>query len=193
MTFEERIREHCLRSDMVYEKILSLSCEKDLYILYPLKLADEQILKDNIPKMRKVIKEHIEESEAYTECLGMSYKDWIRHQENQRKELIEKEEKHKKEIPELTDYWIKEGHKVLSEDKWKLWDECVPIRLNDLYEGMELGCCLDIIKRIKEESIEAGIETMRNQGHSGMSWGLMKSMIKAFCDCGDEFLERLGD
>ena len=50
-----------------------------------------------------------------------------------------------------------------------------------------------IYKRIKEESIEAGIETMRNQGHSGMSWGLMKSMIKAFCDCGDEFLEQLGD
>lgn len=34
---------------------------------------------------------------------------------------------------------------------------------------------------------------MRNQGHSGMSWGLMKSMIKTFCDCGDEFLEQLGD
>ena len=33
---------------------------------------------------------------------------------------------------------------------------------------------------------------MRNQGHSGMSWGLMKSM-KTFCDCGDEFLEQLGD
>ena len=131
--------------------------------------------------------------EAYTECLGMSYKDWIRYQEHQRKELIEKEEKHKKEIPELTDYYIEEGHKVLSEDKWKLWDECVPIRLNDLYEGMELGCCLDIIKRIEEESIAAGIETMKNQGHSGMSWGLMKSMIKTFCDCGDEFLEQLGD
>ena len=100
--------------------------------------------------------------EAYTECLGMNYKDWVGHQENQRRELIEKEKKHKEKIPELTDYWIKEGHKVLSEDKWKLWDECVPIRLNDLYEGMELGCCLDIVKRIKEESIEVGIETMRN-------------------------------
>lgn len=62
MTLEERIREHCLRSDLVYERILSLSCEKDLYILYPSKLADEQILKDNIPKMLKVIREHIEES-----------------------------------------------------------------------------------------------------------------------------------
>lgn len=65
MIFEERIREHCLRSDMVYERVLSLSCEKDLYILYPLKLADEQILKDNIQNMRKVIREYIEECELY--------------------------------------------------------------------------------------------------------------------------------
>ena len=65
MTFEERIREHCLRSDMVYEKILSLSCEKDLYILYPSELKDEQILKDNIPKMLKVIRKYISESELY--------------------------------------------------------------------------------------------------------------------------------
>jgi len=34
---------------------------------------------------------------------------------------------------------------------------------------------------------------MKNQGHSGMSWGLMKSMIREFCDCGNEFLEQLGD
>lgn len=69
MTFEERIREYCLRSDVVYERILSLSYEKDLYILYPLKLSDEQILKDNIPKMLKVIREYIDESELYKKCM----------------------------------------------------------------------------------------------------------------------------
>ena len=65
MIFEERIREHCLRSDMVYERILSSQCEKDLYVLYPSKLEHEQILKDNIPKMLKVIKKYINESELY--------------------------------------------------------------------------------------------------------------------------------
>ena len=59
------MREYCLRSGIVYERILSLSCEKDLYILYPSKLANEQILKDNIPKMLKGIREYIEESELY--------------------------------------------------------------------------------------------------------------------------------
>lgn len=71
MTFEERIYEYCLRSDIVYERILSFlsPCGKDLYILYPSELKDEQILKDNIPKMLKVIREYIDESELYKKCM----------------------------------------------------------------------------------------------------------------------------
>ena len=65
LTFEERIREHCLRSDMVYERILSSPGGKDLYVLYPSELENEQILKDNIPKMLNVIKKYISESELY--------------------------------------------------------------------------------------------------------------------------------
>lgn len=65
MTFEERIHDYCLRSDVVYERILSSPCGKDLYVLYPSELEHEQILKDNITKMLKVIREYIEESELY--------------------------------------------------------------------------------------------------------------------------------
>lgn len=63
MTFEEKLREYCLRSDVVCEKIFSPPCEKDLFVLYPSELKNEQILKDNIPKMLKVIKKHISEYE----------------------------------------------------------------------------------------------------------------------------------
>ena len=69
MTFEERIHDHCLRSDAVYKRILSFTYGKDLYVLYPSELEYEQILKDNIPKMLKVIREYIEESELYRECM----------------------------------------------------------------------------------------------------------------------------
>lgn len=126
--------------------------------------------------------------EAYIKCIGKTFKEFKDEQEKMRQDLIRREEEHKKKIPELTKYWIKEGHKVLSQDEW---DRCVPIRLGDLYEGMELGQCLDIIKTVKDNSIVAGIEVMKNQGHSGMSWGLMKSMIYTFCDCGNEFVEAL--
>lgn len=65
MTFEKRIHDYCLRSDVVYERILSSPCGKDLYVLYPSKLEHEQILKDNIPKMLKVIRKYISESKLY--------------------------------------------------------------------------------------------------------------------------------
>ena len=131
--------------------------------------------------------------EAYVECIGKTFKEFKDEQEKMRQDLIRREEEHKKKIPELTKYWIKEGHKVLSQDKWSEWDRCVPIRLGDLYEGIELGQCLDIIKTIKDNSIVAGIEVMKNQGHSGMSWGLMKSMIYTFCDDGEEFIRELDE
>lgn len=100
MIFEERIREHCLRSDVVYERILSLSCEKDLYILYPLKLSDEQILKDNIPKMLKVIREYIDESELYKKCMDRVDK---LHFDSQKTAMINGAHSHQEKADELAE------------------------------------------------------------------------------------------
>ena len=100
MIFEERIREHCLRSDLVYERILSLSCEKDLYILYPLKLADEQILKDNIQKMKKVIREYIHESETYLRCMDKSKEFYFN---SQMKSFVDEAHSHQEKADELAE------------------------------------------------------------------------------------------
>lgn len=101
MIFEERIREHCLRSDLVYERILSLSCEKkDLYILYPLELADEQILKDNIPKMLKVIREYIHESETYLRCMDKSKEFYFN---SQMKSFVDEAHNHQEKVDELAE------------------------------------------------------------------------------------------
>lgn len=100
MIFEERIREHCLRSDLVYERILSLSCEKDLHILYPLELADEQILKDNIPKMLKVIREYIHESEAYLRCMDKSKEFYFN---SQMKSFVDEAHNHQEKVDELAE------------------------------------------------------------------------------------------
>ena len=100
MIFEERIREYCLRSDLVYERILSLSCEKDLYILYPLKLSDEQILKDNIQKMQKVIREYIDESELYKKCMDRVDKFYF---DSQKTTMINEAHSHQEKADELAE------------------------------------------------------------------------------------------
>lgn len=128
---------------------------------------------------------------ASLEVTGSTYFDNLNARELNRQKLIQEEKEYQAKVPELTAVWIEKGHKILSEDKWKKWDECVPIRLSDLYHGMELGMCLDIIKAIDEQSLEEAVEVMKGQGHSGMSWGLMKSMVETFSDKGEEFIELL--
>lgn len=85
---------------MVYERILSLSCERDLYILYPLELADEQILKDNIQKMRKVIREYIDESELYKKCIDKADRF---HFDLQKTAMINEAHNHQEKADELAE------------------------------------------------------------------------------------------
>lgn len=42
---------------------------RGVLILYPYELSNEPILKDNIPRMTKVIREYIKESEMYRKCV----------------------------------------------------------------------------------------------------------------------------
>jgi len=101
-----------------------------------------------------------------------------------------KQEEFRKTISELTDMWIEKGKQILDKDKWDYWAEIVPIRLNDLYQGMELGYCLDIVKILNNNgTLEEAKEEINKQGHSGMSFELVCSMVKEFCERGEEFVK----
>jgi hypothetical protein len=89
----------------------------------------------------------------------------------------------------LTKEWIEKGNAILDEKYHETWAKCVPIRLSDLYQGMELGNCLEIVEQLNNgKTVEEVKPLIENQGHSGMSFGLVCSMIKSFCDRGEEFV-----
>ena len=97
--------------------------------------------------------------------------------------------KYKEAIPELTKEWIEKGNTILDEKYRELWAKCVPIRLGDLYQGMELGNCLEIVEQLNNgKTVEEVKPLIENQGHSGMSFSLVCSMVKSFCDRGEEFV-----
>lgn len=101
----------------------------------------------------------------------------------------EEQRKHKESIPELTKEWIEKGNLILDEKYHEKWAKCVPIRLDDLYQGMELGATLDIVKELNAGcELQKAKEIIEGQGHSGMSFGLVCSMVKSFCDRGQEFV-----
>lgn len=87
--------------------------------------------------------------------------------------------------------WKKKGYEILTEDKWPIWDNIVCVRAKDIYEGMELDASLDIIKILKDSSFEKANEKLDSQGHSGMSYAIVCSIIKDCADNGKEFIKFL--
>jgi hypothetical protein len=126
---------------------------------------------------------------AYKKVTGKT-KSEFDEAEKQRQEEYEREKReHEAAIPKLTIEWIEKGKAILDEKHHETWAKCVPIRLGDLYRGMELGNCLEIVEQLKKgEELEKVKPLIENQGHSGMSFGLVCSMVRAFCDRGDEFV-----
>lgn len=129
---------------------------------------------------------------AYRRITGKTKSEFDEAEKNRQDEYEAELKIHEDLIPELTKEWIKRGHEILDEKYHDLWDECVPIRLGDLYRGMELGATLDIVKVLNEGvDFKIAKSIINGQGHSGMSHGLVCSMIKAFCDRGNDFVNSI--
>jgi len=125
---------------------------------------------------------------AYKKVTGKTKAEFDKAERKRSKKYAKEKRKHEESIPELTKEWIEKGKKLLDEKYYELWIKCVPIRLSDLYQGMELEMCLDIVKELNNGcALDKAKVIIENQGHSGMSFGLVCSMVKSFCDRGEEF------
>lgn len=105
-----------------------------------------------------------------------------------REEYDRKKSAHEAAIPQLTKHYIEQGSVILAPEYHELWAKIIPVRLGDLYEGMELGASLEIIKALNEGKTLADAKLIIDeQGHSGMSYSLVRAMVEALCDRGEEF------
>ena len=125
---------------------------------------------------------------AYKEITGNTKKEFDDYIKKQNEEYQRQKQEHIKAIPEKAKLWMDKGREILDKSKWELWDKIVPIRLNDLYQGMELKCCLDIVEILNKGTLEEAKREIESQGHSGMSFGLVCSMVKEFSLKGEEFV-----
>jgi hypothetical protein len=126
---------------------------------------------------------------AFKKVTGKTKAEFDAEREKEHLEYEKRKRKHKDAIPELTKEWIEKGNEILAEKYHENWSKCVPIRLSDLYEGMELKATLDIVKELNAGcELQTAKEIIEGQGHSGMSFGLVCSMVKSFCDRGSEFV-----
>ncbi len=125
---------------------------------------------------------------AYLAVLGCTKAEMDAKQKAWREQYIKEEEKHKAAIPLLTIAWREKGHAVLAEKYWNTWDKMVPIRLNDIYRGLELDASLKIINVLNTgATFEEAKDVMDGQNHSNLSYTLIQSMVAVLCDRGQNF------
>jgi len=125
---------------------------------------------------------------AYKKITGRTKAEFDAERKKEHLEYEERKRKHKEAITELTKEWIEKGKAILDQKHHEYWEKIVPIRLGDLYECMELKATLEIVKELNEGCEISTVKTIiEEQGHSGMSFGLVCSMVKLFCDRGAEF------
>ena len=135
--------------------------------------------------------------EAYKKVTGLTKSELDEQERKEREEYKRREEEFAASIPSKAEEYKKAARGVIIEEQYDYWDEIVPIRLHDLYHGMELGATLEICKIMRDESIsrcerlDAAKKAFDGQGHSGMSAGLVLSMIKAFCPDGTAVYNRI--
>lgn len=126
---------------------------------------------------------------AYLSIVGKTKEEMDKDMYVYRKKLEQERKEHEDNTPELIRRWIIRGAEVLPESKIEYWKETVPYRVSDIYKGMELGNCLDIVELLKHGSLEDAKKLIESQGHSGMSYSLVSNMVKEFSDRGSEFFE----
>lgn len=135
--------------------------------------------------------------DAYIKVCGCTKAEYDEKRRKEQEEWERQEREHKANIPTLTEKYRQEARGLVIEEELEFWDKCVPIRLDDLYQGMELDCTLSIIRVMRDESIsldERLVKARRvfdSQGHSGMSASLMFTMLRKFCPNGEKLVEYL--
>ena len=133
--------------------------------------------------------------EAYMKILGKTKSEHEKEMQDWRDEYERREKEHKDSIPNLIPIYREKARGVILEDQYEYWDKIVPIRLDDLYHGMELDATLDLCKIMRDESmsyderLKKAYDTFMDQGHSGMSAGLVASMLRTFCPDGHDLAD----
>jgi len=133
--------------------------------------------------------------EAYMKVLGKTKAEFEEGQRKWREEYERAEREHRARIPQLTEHNRNEARGLVLDSELEYWDEIVPIRLGDLYHGMELQQVLDCCKIMRDESLvyaarlEKAYDAFMSAGHSGMSANLTMAMLARFCPHGMELAD----
>lgn len=128
--------------------------------------------------------------DAYKKVTGKTKAEHDEYRRKWREDYERREAEHKAKIPALTEEYKQKARGLVLDSELDYWDKIVPIRLGDLYHGMELGQILDICAIMRDEKLtyderlHKAYKLFIDSGHSGCSANMTANMIKRFCPYG---------
>lgn len=131
--------------------------------------------------------EELTERGILTAFYGCSPEEYERKEQERHEKMKKEQEEFIQKIPQIICEYIEKGHKILSHEYYHKWDEIVPVRVNDIYRGLELQAALDVIEILNKENFEKAKQKFKEQNHSNMSYGITIALIKEFSKYGEKF------
>ena len=125
---------------------------------------------------------------AYLAVTGMTYAECQENEKRRIEKWKQEDEEYKKSIPNLRKQYLVDSLHLISPEQIDEWVKVMDARLSDLYKGFDLASAIEIMKALDGgASIETAKNIIDNQGHSGMSYGVVRLVVKQFSPRGQEF------
>jgi hypothetical protein len=128
----------------------------------------------------------------YQTICGESKAEHLNKRCHLRMEATAREIKYKMIKAERISSFIKSGLRNLPPKHHEKWIDIVPIRVMDMYHGLDLENFLELYENLQIETFETVKECFIEQGHSGGSGFLVLSMLKEFSPKGADFVKFMG-
>jgi hypothetical protein len=133
--------------------------------------------------------------EAYKKVTGKTKAEVEEEQRKWHEDYERKQNEFEMKIPKLTEEYRNRARGLIIESQLEYWDEIVPVRLGDLYHGMELEETLKACECMNDESMSYDMRLRKaynmfmDAGHSGMSASLTASMYRRFVPNGNDLAD----
>ena len=125
---------------------------------------------------------------AYLAVTGMTYAEYQENEKRHIEKRKQEEEEYKKSIPNIKKQYLVDSLYLINPDQIDEWVKVVDARLSDLYKGFDLASAIEIMKALNGgASIKEAKKIIDNQDHSGMSYGVVRLIVKQFSPRGQEF------
>jgi hypothetical protein len=133
--------------------------------------------------------------EAYKKVTGKTKAEFEEEQRKWHEDYEREQNEFEMKIPKLTEEYRNRARGLIIESQLEYWDEIVPVRLGDLYHGMELEETLKACECMNDESMSYDMRLRKaynmfmDAGHSGMSASLTASMYRRFVPNGNDLAD----